>query len=175
MVRVAMQSFGWRATARLSRSCRQRLSSGLPNGGRRLDTYCVLQSEFTDDSAELRTVPIGCIRQNHSHWNLLLNCLPHLLQRNRRLGLEPDLFGDARLAPALGILTPRLRQIQTPGDGETRIPCAYRQTHGSLTVILLTDLTAVLPGNSHGVFTLLGEAGIVYDPRHHRAILLHGG
>jgi hypothetical protein len=122
----------------------------------------------------LRTVPIGCIRQDHSHRDLLFNRLPHLLQCNRRLGLKLNPFRDACLLAAFGILASHLRQIQPPGDGKTRIPIAHRKTYCCLAVIVFADLTAVLPGNSHRVLSLFGKTGVIHDPRHHRAILLHG-
>ena len=40
---------------------------------------------------------------------------------------------------------------------------------------MFADLTAVLPGDTYGMFTLLGETRIVHDPRHHRAVFLHSG
>jgi hypothetical protein len=39
-----------------------------------------LQSEFAYGGAELRTVSIGCIRQDHAHRDILFNRLPHLLR-----------------------------------------------------------------------------------------------
>ena len=89
--------------------------------------------------------------------------------------MKLNLFGDSSLLAAREILTPHLRQIQAPRDGQTCTPGAYRQTDCRLAVILLADLAAVLPSDTYGMFTLLGETRIVHNPRHHRAEFLHGG
>ncbi len=59
-----------------------------------------MQSQFADGDTELRTVPIGCIRKDNSHRDLLYNRLPHLFQCHRRLGLKLNPFQDACLLAA---------------------------------------------------------------------------
>jgi len=96
------------------------------------------------------------------------------LQSDLGLGLKRYLFGNSGLLAAFGILTPHLRQIQPPCDGQTRTPGAHRQTHRRLAVVLFAELTAVLPSDTHGMLPLLGKTGIVHNPRHHRTVFLHG-
>ena len=115
------------------------------------------------------------IGQYHSHGTCCCNRLPNLLQSNLWLGLKLNPFGNSCLLAAFGILTPHFRQIQPPGNRQTRIPRAHRQTHRRLTVILFADLTAVLPGNSHRMLPLLGKTRIIHNPRHHWTVFLHGG
>jgi len=111
MVRIALQAFGGRTPTWFSRWRRQRLLSGFPDCGVRLNAHDILQSELGEVSAELRALPITRIRQYHSHGNLLLHRLPNLLQSNLRFGLKRDLFRNARFAAAFGILAPHFRQV----------------------------------------------------------------
>jgi hypothetical protein len=85
---------------------------------------------------------------------------------------ESHPFGNPGPLAALAILTPHLRQIQPPSDGQTPTPRAHRQTHCHLTVILLADLTAVLP-SSYGMLPWFGKTRIIHNPRHHRIVFLH--
>ena len=82
-----------------------------PDCGVRLNAYYILQPELGEVRAELRAVPITRICQYHSHGNLLLHRLPNLLQSNLWLGLKLNLFRNARLSAAFGILAPHFRQI----------------------------------------------------------------
>jgi hypothetical protein len=39
-----------------------------------------------------------------------------------------------------------------------------RKRHGDLAIVLLAQLTAILPRNAYGMFALLGNASVVDDP-----------
>jgi hypothetical protein len=83
--------------------------SRFPDGCVRLNTHCILQSELSEVSAELRALPITRICQYHSQGNLLPHRLANLLQSNLRLGLKRNFFRNARSPAPFGILTPHLR------------------------------------------------------------------
>src|SRR3982750_1794148 len=97
----------------------------------------------------------------------MLNRLPDLFQCNLRLRLELDLFWNSCLASPLRIARPYLRQIQAPGNRQTRIPRTERQTHSHATVVLLTNLSTILARYSYRMTSFFGKPGVIDDPRHH--------
>src|ERR1017187_4835858 len=174
MICIALQARRSCSMAWFSRRGRQGVFSRFPPTWGSFNTSYIIPSQVGCAGAEVRIVPIPCIGQYHSHRNLLLQRLPNLLQGNLRLGLKLHSFGNPGLPAAFGVLTPHLRQVQPPGDRQTRVPRANRQTHGHLAVVLFAYLTAVLPGNSYRVLPLLGKASVIHDPSHHRPVRLHG-
>ena len=171
---IALQTFWGGSTARLWRRSRQRLLPRFPHTRGRLDASHILQAQLGEAGAELRVVPITGIGQHHAQRDPLLESLPNLLQRNFRLGLKFHALRNADLPAALGILTPHLRQVQSPRDRQARVPRAHRQTHGHLAVILFAYLTAVLPSHSHGMLSLLGKTRIIHNPRYYLTVFQHG-
>ena len=81
-----------------------------------------------------------------------------------RLGLKGDLLGNPGLLTTLTILGPALGQVKLPGHRQTAPLTGQRHAHGHLTIVLLTQLTAVLPGNTHGMFAFLRKPRVIDDP-----------
>jgi hypothetical protein len=96
-----------------------------------------------------------------------------LLQRNLRLGLEPDRARYMRLFAAGLIVGPFPRQIQLIGDRQAGMMVGDRQRHRHLAIGLLAELTAILTLYSDRMLALLGERRIVDDPGFDRAALRH--
>ena len=67
------------------------------------------------------------------------------VERDLRLGLEHDLLRNPRLALACAVARPFLRRIQPVGDRQARMAIGQRQRHRHLAVVLLAELTAILP------------------------------
>src|SRR5215813_1533805 len=89
---------------------------------------------------------------------------PDLLEGDLRLGLEGDLLRYLGLAPEALILRPILRKIEPISHRKAGITAGQRQRHCHLTVILLTELTAILAGYPDRVPPLLGKTGVIDDP-----------
>src|SRR5437764_14042390 len=111
MVRITLQALGGRTPTWFSRCSRQGLFPRFPDRGVRFNTYRILQSELSEGRAELRALPITRICQYNSQWHLPLHRLPNLLQSNLWLGLKPNLFRNASLSAAFGILPPYFRPV----------------------------------------------------------------
>src|SRR5205814_17431 len=87
-----------------------------------------------------------------------------LLEGDLRLALEGDLLRYLGLAPQALILRPILRKIEPISHRKAGITVGQRQGHRHLTVILLPELTAILPGHPDRVPPLLGKTRVVDDP-----------
>jgi hypothetical protein len=87
-----------------------------------------------------------------------------LLKCDFRLGLKLDLVGNARSTPTCGIPGPRLRQIQTVGDGQAGVMIGNGQAHRHLTIVLLAKLAAILPRYADRVLALLRKTRVIDDP-----------
>ena len=57
-----------------------------------------------------------------------------------------------------------MRQIQAIGDRQAGVIVGDRQADRNLAVVLLAELTAVLPRHADRVVALLRNAGVVDDP-----------
>jgi hypothetical protein len=75
----------------------------------------------------------------------------------------------ARRAAPRRVVDPLLGQVEPPCDRQAGPRGGQRQADRDLTVVLLADLTAVLPGDAERMPTLLGDAGVVEDPGVQRA------
>src|SRR2546428_424170 len=95
-------------------------------------------------------------------------------KRDLPFGADRDGSGDARRPAAAPVLRPRLRQIQPVGDRHTRALVSPREAYRHLAVVLFAKHAAILAGHAHRVAALLGHAGVVDDPRRHRAVSLQG-
>src|SRR6266567_3708528 len=91
------------------------------------------------------------------------------------LGLEADVFRNARLAQTVAIVRPFLRQIQAIGHRQAGMAVGERQGYSNLTIIFLAKLAAILSRNTDRVPPLLGETGVVDDPRFDRSVPLYRG
>ena len=89
---------------------------------------------------------------------------PDLIEGDLRLGLEGDTFGNARLGTPRGIRGPGFGKIEPKGHGKARLFVGDRQRHGDLAVVLLAELSAVLPSYADRMGSLLRKPGIVDNP-----------
>jgi len=98
-----------------------------------------------------------------------------LCQGDRRLGGELDVvLGHARLGATRLVIGPLLGQVQPPGHRKAAALFCKRHADRHLAVVLLAQHPAVLAHHTHRVRPLLGKTGVIDNPRHHRAVLLHG-
>src|SRR5215471_3747085 len=111
MVCTAPQAFSGRAPTWFSLWRRQRPLPRFPDGGVGLDAHYIFQSELSEFGAELGALPIARICQYDSCRNLLLDCLPDLLQRDLWLGLKRDPFRHTSVSAALDVLAPHFWQV----------------------------------------------------------------
>lgn len=91
-----------------------------------------------------------------------------LVERDPWLGLEPDGLGNAGLLAPLGILGPALGQVKPVRQRQTAGIVGNRERHCDLTILLLAQLPAILPGHADRMLALLGKRGVVDDPRPQR-------
>src|SRR5690606_5325043 len=143
---------------------RQRAFALRPHARARLHADAVRQSKGAYAVAKTAVVAISGIGQHNSDRDTGRFRCPNLFQGDLRLRRKADLLRDARTLTTLGVLRPSLRQIQSPGDRQTSMPRSQRQTHCHLAVRLFTELPAILVRDTHRMFALLREAGVVNDP-----------
>ena len=92
MIEVASQQL--RRPAHLFARLRWKWSlAWLPHRDRRLHTHYILQTEFRYARPELAIDPITGISDDYSTRDVLSHCIPDLIQRDLRLGLEFHIFG----------------------------------------------------------------------------------
>jgi len=60
------------------------------------------------------------------------------------------------------------------GDRQTRTPRRQRRAHCHAPVFPFRHLSAVSTYDACRMLALLGKAGVIHDPGHHRSLLLHG-
>ena len=152
--------------------CRQRPGAGRPHRGRRQNAGRVGQAQRRDVSAQIAVVAIAGVQQHYAARQAGRIGPAQLIERDLRLGLEHDLLRNPRLALACAVARPFLRQIQPVGDRQARMAIGQRQRHRHLAVVLLAELTAILPRHADRMPPLLGKARVVNDPRRNRAVPL---
>jgi hypothetical protein len=96
-----------------------------------------------------------------------------VLQRNLRLGLEPDRGRNVRLFAAGYVIAPRARQIEPIGNRQAGMMVGDRQRHRHLAIGLLAELPTVLMMRPDRVLAFLGTPRVVDDPGFDRAMLRH--
>lgn len=79
-------------------------------------------------------------------------------------GRKDDLVRHPGLAPALGIRRPRLRQVEPVRDRQAGLLAGHRQADRHLAIVLLAELTAVLPRHADRMLALLRKPGVIDDP-----------
>ena len=114
--------------------------------------------------AQFGVVAIAGVHQHHAARQAGLARPTDLLERDLGLGLEADILGHARLAPAFAIRRPLFRQIQPIGHRQAGVVIGNRQRHRDLTIVLLAELAAILPCHPYRMPALLGKARVVDDP-----------
>ena len=149
-----------------------RAGAGWPHQGIRLNAGHIAQPQCRHARAQPRVVAIGDVHQHDAARQAGLAGPPDLLERDLRLGLEGDVRRHAGLVPARAILGPVLRQIQPIGHRQAGGVVGNRQRHRHLTIGLLAELPAILMLHADRMLALLGESGVVDDPRLDRPVLL---
>lgn len=95
------------------------------------------------------------------------------VERQLRLGLEPDGIRDSCLRPTVGVVQPAFGQIELEVDRQVLGLRGDGETHADLAVGDLACGTCVLPLHPYRMLTLLQESGVVQDPGDHRLALGH--
>jgi hypothetical protein len=109
----------------------------------------IAEPQPRDGFAQAAVGPITRIHQLHARRNACQQSRADLLQRNLRLGLEPDRTRNMHLGAAGPIADPLSRQIQSIGDRQTGMMVGDRQRHRHLTIGLLAELPAILMMHPH--------------------------
>src|SRR5580693_5162067 len=142
----------------------QRPSARGPDRGIGTDPGHIAQAERGNLRSQPRVVAVTGIHQHHTLRQSGGSGRFDLLKSDLGLGLESDRFRDLRLVPARLVLRPILSEIEPISDGKAGLMVGQRQRHRDLTVILLAELAAILPGHPDRVPPLLGKARVVDDP-----------
>ena len=172
MLVVAAKQLWWSSVARPFFR-RQRPRVGRPHRGVWQDAGHIGQRQRADAGAQVRVAAISGIHQHHAARKPGSAGRFDLLKRDLWLGLEADLLGHARLAPTFVVCRPVLRQIETIHRRQTGVVIGKRQRHRDLTVILLAKLPAILTPHTDRVRSLLGETGVIDDPRFDRSMAFY--
>ncbi len=146
-----------------------RLRSWRPDDDIAKDTHDVVQAELGDCIAERAVVAVTRVGQDDTRRHTFLPCRADLRQRDLRLGGERNLGRHLGRRTACGVVRPRFRQVQLPGDRQRRLGARHRERDRDLAIVLLAELAAVLPGDPDGMRSLLRKPGVVEDPGRHRA------
>src|SRR5262245_41407119 len=146
-------------------SGRQWLGSRRPHRDRALHADDVGQLHLGQRVTKGRVVAVARIGKRYTLWHAVSDRPAYLAERDLRLGLEGDLSRHAGLLAALLVVGPRFGEIETHGNRQARLVAGHRQCHRHLAVVLLAELAAVLARNPDGMLALLGDAGVVDDPR----------
>ena len=162
---------------------RQRLGAWRPQAGRGLDADNIEQPEPGDAVAKLGVDAIPGVGQHGRGRKAGLQRRVDLGERDLWLGLEGNRVRHASASATDRVVGPGLRQIQPTRNRQAGMVVSERQRDGDLTVVLLAELAAILPGDAHRVRALLGNAGVVDHPAADRAAPLdqrqhagaHGG
>src|ERR1700704_1975720 len=89
-----------------------RFGARWPHQGIRLNASDISQSQFRYARAKPCIIAVGRVHQRNPTRKAGLTRPAHLIERDRRLGLEVDLVRNTRLAPPLAILGPLFREIK---------------------------------------------------------------
>jgi hypothetical protein len=128
-----------------TRSWRGRCFTGPPDHRGGQDAGHVGQPKFADPSTQFAVVAIGWVHQCHARRHAIRHRLAQLPQCDLGLGLEADVIRHSGDRPADRIVGPFFRQIQPVGNGQAALVSSHRQAHRHLAVVLLAQLTAILP------------------------------
>ena len=149
MLRVALQKLAGPSRAASACRCWLGLFTGLPNRHAALHAHHISQFHFRQRRAKTGIHSIAGIRQHHPLRDPSFTGTLNLLQCNFRFGLKLDLVGNASFLRAVAVLGPRLRQVQAESHRHAGLLGSYRNADRHPAVVLFTDLTAILSGNSH--------------------------
>ena len=90
-------------------------------------------------------------------WHPLFYCRADLLESNDWLRFKLDFLWNPGLLSAPPVVRLLVRQIQTPGNGQTRLIRTHRETHRYPAILLFTHLPTVLPHHAYRMRPFLGK------------------
>ena len=139
------------ATPRLGR---QRRLTWRPHAGRRLDADDIGQVQSTDTGTEVTVCTIARIGQDDTGGDTLRMGCADLIERDLRLGFEPDIFRHMCLFPPCRIICPCLRQIEPVSDRQACRMIGDRQRNRDLTIVLFAEPPTILSRDADRMRTL---------------------
>ena len=157
MLGVAAQPFGRAPASGRVGLGRQGLPAWRPHRGGRQNACDIAQPEFRDRRPQRAVDAVACVHQHHSARQTGGDGRADLIERDLRLGLERNLFGNAGLLAAGGVRGPGLRQIKPIGDRQARMRVGQRQRNRRLAIVLLAELAAILARHSDRMLPFLGK------------------
>ncbi len=143
---------------------RQRRTPGRPHRHLTRHAHHITQAQLAQTLSKRRVHAVARVGQQAVLGRALLDQLRELCQRYRRLGGELDVLRHTGTFAARQVVGPFLGQVQPPSHRQAARLAGQRHTHRNLTVILLAQHAAVLPGHADRVRALLGKTGVVHDP-----------
>ena len=149
------------ATPRLGR---QRRLTWRPHAGRRLDADDIGQVQSTDTGTEVTVCTIARIGQDDTGGDTLRMGCADLIERDLRLGFEPDIFRHMCLFPPCRIICPCLRQIEPVSDRQACRMIGDRQRNRDLTIVLFAEPPTILSRDADRMRALLRKTGVIDDP-----------
>jgi transposase len=141
-----------------------------PDLRRSLDSDGVVETERPELHAEVVRVAVGGIYQDNSGRCAVGERSVNHVQPQFQLRLERHVLRDACLRAPLGIVRPRLRQVELEVDRQMRIARRDAQAHGDLAVRSLARRPRVLTLHTHRMSSLFQKARVVDDPRPDRVV-----
>ena len=157
-------TLGRPAAARIRRRRQWRLA-GSPNCRAGHDTDRVRQPKFRDPSSEIAVVAIRRVSQCR---RLAARRLPEpgASAARRSLAWSGNRMSAGTLATVrrTGSSAQSFGRYRSIGNGQAALMSGHRQTYRYLTVVLLAQLTAILPGHTDRVTALLRKASVIDDP-----------
>ena len=145
-----LQALGW-----------QRLDSRRPQDGAGLDADDIDKTERSDAIAECGVNAVSGVGEHRGFRDAGGNRGADLGKCDLRLGLERDVGRHAGCGTLDWVVSPRLGKVEAMGDWQAGVIGCRREGDNDLAVILLAELSAVLPGDADRMRVLLGGAGVV--------------
>src|SRR5215470_19033437 len=144
-----------------------------PNSVCRFYAGHILEFQSADFIPELGVDAVAGVDDNDTAWQARLAGPFDLLQRDLWFCLEFYIFGHTRFLSPRRVVGPGLRQVQSIRYGQTRVIVGDRQRNCYLAIVLLAELSAILPRDTDRVLALLGKTRVVDDPRRNGAVHLN--
>ena len=151
---------------------RQRPLARGPDCHMRLHPSDVVETQRRDRLAQGGVDAVAGVHQHDAFRNARRLERADLHESNLGLGRKAELLRHASPGAPLRILGPDLRQIEAVGDGQAGAAVSDRDGHRRLTVLLLAELAAILPGDADRMPSLLRKGGVIDNPGLDRSVTL---
>lgn len=141
----------------------------------RIDLLCgqdadrIAEAPLAEAPAEVGARAVVCIGQNAAEACAGGMHTIELGKRDLVLGAEGDALGHAGLPAPLGVVHPRLGQVEPERGGDGHFGLSEGERDQGLAISPLAELAAVLAGHIDGALTLIDERGVVDDEHGIRA------